>query len=164
MKLKLLSILLLGQAVTALQAQTLYVKPQTGNQTAYSLSTIKKMTFANGNLVISSTAGANDIIALSANPKLSFSLTLKTLTNALPTNNFYLFLNPLTAFLSISNPTTTELISDFAVIGLDGKIFKTQKQLNKNEATISVADLPSGIYLCRINSNQNPQTSKFIKK
>ncbi|MEY3451220.1 MAG: hypothetical protein RL711_1046 [Bacteroidota bacterium] len=45
-RLKLSAVFLLGLGLTGLQAQTMYVKEKSGTQTAYTLSSLRKMTFS----------------------------------------------------------------------------------------------------------------------
>jgi len=61
-KIGLLFFLFFG--LSGLQAQSLYVRPVTGVQSAYALANLRKLTFSGGNLVVTPNTGSNDTFAL----------------------------------------------------------------------------------------------------
>lgn len=164
MKTKLLALLLFGQIFSVVQAQTINFIPTTGMPKAYSVSDIKKMTFSNGNLVLTNT-GTTGTFALSGNKSILFTNeTLRTITNTVAKNSFYLYLNRISAVLTIANSDPSAVVTDFEITAIDGRIMKTKHNINKNEEQVVVYDLPSGVYICRITSNQQAQTIKFLKR
>ena len=58
---------------TGLHSQTIFVKQNSGSQTAYALSSIQKMTFSSGNLNVQKTDNSTGTFALSGLKNLSFS-------------------------------------------------------------------------------------------
>lgn len=71
-RLKLSGILLLGLGLTDIQAQTMYVKESNGTQTAYSLNSVRKMTFSGGNATVQKTDNSTGVYAISGLRHLSF--------------------------------------------------------------------------------------------
>jgi hypothetical protein len=164
MKQKFFALCLFGQLFTTIQAQTMNLIPISGLSTAYAVANIKKITFSDGNLVVTNT-GATGTFALAGNRSILFSSTpLSTATNALVKNSFYLYLNPIMAVLTISNVDASAIMTDYDIISLDGRILKTKHNINRNEAQIGVSDVPSGVYFCRITTDHSTQTLKFLKQ
>ena len=157
---KFMALFLFGVAISGLKAQTMYVRPITGIQSAYSVATIKNLTFSNGNIVVTNTTGANSTFALSGNRYLNFTdLTLGTPTQELVKNNFYVYPNPVTSVLNITNQDPSQTITQLEIISLEGRVVIAQ-----NTPQVAVAALPQGMYFCRITSNNQTQTIKFLKQ
>jgi len=70
-----------------------------------------------------------------------------------------IFPNPASTKIRIQ---ANEKVVDLQIFTIDGKRIK---QLHPNQQTfeLSIADLQNGLYLMRINSNQETKNSKFIK-
>lgn len=157
---KFMVVLLFGVAISGLKAQTMYVRPTTGTQSAYSIATIKNLTFSNGNIVVNNTNGPNGTFALSSNRYLNFTdLTLATPTYELVKNSFYVYPNPVTTVLNITNQDPTQIFSHLEIISLEGRVVIAQ-----NSTQVAVADLPQGMYFCKITSDNQIQTVKFLKQ
>jgi hypothetical protein len=91
-----------------LVAQTMYVRPLSGSQTSYSVANIKKLTFENGNLVVNTTSGVNDIFALAENRYLNFTnLPLGTTNSVVEENKFYVYPNPSNQWLNIAHTNSS---------------------------------------------------------
>lgn len=164
MKQTLFALYLFGQLFTTIQAQTMNLIPISGLSTAHSVANIKKITFSNGNLLVVST-GATRTFALVGNKSILFSsVPLSTATNTLVKNSFYYYLNPITAVLTIANTDPSAMMTDYDIIAIDGRILKTKHNINKNEEQVTVAELPAGVYFCRIATKQDTQTIKFLKQ
>lgn len=157
---KFIAVLLFGIAFSGMKAQTMYVRPITGAQEAYSVATIKNLTFSNGNLVVTNLTGADGTFALSGNRYLNFTdLTLTTPTQELIKNSFYVYPNPVTSVLNITNQDPSQAITHLEIISLEGRVVLAQ-----NTPQVAVASLPQGMYFCRITSNNQTQTIKFLKQ
>jgi hypothetical protein len=76
-------------------------------------------------------------------------------------NNFSFYPNPTSSVLNIKH---TELIESANIIDITGKVVFNTSNINKNQYTIDVADLTSGIYFVQVVSNGVPQVQKFIKQ
>ena len=155
-----MALLLFGVAISGMKAQTMYVRPIIGTQTAYPVANIKNLTFSGGNLVVTNLTGANGAFALSSLRYLNFTnLTLATSTQELVKNSFYVYPNPVTTVLNIINLDLSQTILHLEIISLDGRVVLAQ-----NTPQVAVASLPQGMYFCRITSNNQTQTIKFLKQ
>ncbi len=160
MKLKPFILFFFGLAFVSIKAQTMYVRPIIGAQTAYPVSNIQKLTFSGGNLVVTNSTGGNGTFALSGNRYLNFTdLTLATPTHELVKNSFYVYPNPVTTVLNITNQDPSQTISHLEIISLEGRVV-----LEQNTPQVAVASLPRGMYFCKITSNNQTQTIKFLKQ
>ena len=160
MKLKFLILFFFELAFMSVKAQTMYARPIIGAQTAYPVANIQKLTFSGGNLVVTNLTGANGTFALSGNRYLNFTdLTLATPTNEFLNNRFYVYPNPVTTVLNITNQDSNQTISHLEIISLEGQVVLAQ-----STPQIAVASLPQGMYFCRITTNNQTQTIKFLKQ
>ena len=64
---------MLRLGLTGLQAQTMYVKESSDTQTAYTLSSIRKITFSGGNATVQKTDNSTGGYALSGLRYLNFT-------------------------------------------------------------------------------------------
>ena len=157
-KLLLMSVLILCSK--AMQAQTMYVRPLIGSQTAYPVSNIQKLTFDNGNLLVTNTSGANGTFALADNRYINFTdLTLGTVSNQIVKYSFYVYPNPTATVLNVANIDTSQTISHLEIISVEGRVL-----IEQNTPQVAVVSLPQGMYFCRITSNNKTQTIKFLKQ
>ena len=158
----ILLLLLLCQQSTG---QTMYVRPIIGTQTAYPVANIQKLTFSNGNMLVTNTTSSNGTFALSGNRYLNFTdLTLATTSKELVNNRFYVYPNPVTSVLHIPNLDPTQSISRLEIVSLQGRLLFEQNPLDTNTTQVDVATLPQGLYFCKITSNNKTQTIKFLKQ
>ena len=151
--------------LSGLQAQSLYVRPVSGAQSAYVLANLRKLTFSGNNLVVMPTTGSNDTFALSGLRYFNFAdLTLDMPTNTLAKNAFYVYPNPASANLYLSNIDATQVIDEIAIISMEGRLLFKQNPLPTQATQFNVAALPPGMYFCQIQSNKKIQTVKFLKQ
>ena len=144
----------------SINAQTMFVRPLVGSQTAYLVSDIQKLTFDNGSLIVSNTNGAIGTFSLADNPLINFTdLTLGTASNQIIKNSFYVYPNPTATVLNIANADTSQTISHLEIISLEGRVLMEQ-----NAPQVVLVSLPQGMYFCRITSNNKTQTIKFLKQ
>ena len=145
-------------------AQTMYVRPTIGTPSAYAVANIEKLTFSNGNMLVTNTTGSNGTFALADNRYLNFTdTTLGTTSDALANHRFYVYPNPASTVLNINTQDPSQIISHLEIISLDGRLLMEQNPLSTNVAEIVTASLPKGLYYCRITSNNQTQTIKFLK-
>ena len=164
-QIKLSALLLFGLAFLGANAQTMYVRPIAGTQTAYPVANIQKLTFSGGNLVVTNTTGNNGTFALADNRYLNFTdLTLATTSKELVNNRFYVYPNPVKSVLHITNQDPTQPISRLEIVSLQGRLLLEQNSLDTNTTQVDVATLPQGMYFCKITSNNKTQTIKFLKQ
>jgi hypothetical protein len=165
-RLKLSAALLLGLGLAGLQAQTMYVKQISGTQTPYTLSSVQKMTFSEGNITIQKTDNSKGEYALSALRYLNFtSLTVGIAEPPMHFVNANLFTypNPVTDVLKIDLKGVTGE-GTISILSLEGKVMQTQNTSGNSLATMSLSHLPKGIYLCRYSSAEEIKTIKIIKQ
>lgn len=153
-------ILTFALAFMSSKAQTMYVRPKIGTQSSYLVTNIKKLTFSNGNLLVTDTTGTNTSFVLSENRYINFTdLTLETVLNQVVKNSFYVYPNPTVTLLNVLNDDSSQTISQLEIISLEGRVL-----IEQNSPQVEVASLPIGMYFCKITSNNKTQTIKFLKQ
>ena len=161
---KLSFVFLFGLCLSGLNAQTMYVRPTTGSQVAYSVANISKLTFNAGNLLVTNITGANGTYLLTDLRYLNFTnltLGLPPLQKAKP---FYLYPNPVSTILHLAVDDQAPLIDHIEIISFEGRLLQQQNQITGNAPQVDVTTLPQGMYFCRITSGSNNQTIKFLKQ
>jgi hypothetical protein len=152
-------------AVFTIRAQTMYVKPTTGAQTSFLVADIQKLTFSNGDLVVTNTSGANNSFALSDLRYLNFAdLTLGTEEQLLASPSFYAYPNPVSHILYLAGTDPLQQINKIEIISLEGRLLLQQNQNRNSTPQVAVSSLPQGLYLCKVTSDTSSQTIKFIKQ
>ena len=164
-KLKLGALLLLGLGLTGLQAQTMYVKENSGTQTAYALSNIKKMNFSSGNITVSTTTGNPVTYSLSGIRYLNF-VDLGSIPLAdKPNETFQIYPNHVIDLLNIKLSDMRNQSGVIEILSMEGKVVYSQAiNSNTNVYQINVTSLLQGIYLCKINNGIRIETIKFYKQ
>lgn len=141
-------------------AQTMFVRPITGTQSVYPVTDIQKLTFSGGNLIVNNTIGSSGTFALAANRYINFTdLTLGTISQQVVKNSFYVYPNPVSTVLNITNEDPAQSITHLEIISLEGRVL-----MKKNTFQVDISALPRGMYFCRITSNKQTQTIKFLKQ
>ena len=160
---KLCLLLLLACSMT--QAQTMYVRPVLGSQTGYPVSEIQKLTFDNGNMLVTNKTGANGSFALSGLRYVSFTdFNLGTTNPELATNKFYAYPNPASHVLNISGSNTMRSIGQIEILSVEGRLLMQQKPANTTAPQVDISALPQGMYLCKITNGNQQETLKFLKQ
>lgn len=161
---KLLLISAIGLGANAIQAQTMYVRPIVGSQTSYPVANIQKLTFDNGNLIVTNTSGPNGTYALADNRYINFTdLTLGISNLIAAESKFYVYPNPSSQWLNIGNANPNQTPTLVEVVSIDGKLLIQYKPL-ASDTQINISSLPQGMYLCKITSDNQQQTLKFLKQ
>ena len=160
---KLYLLLLLTCSMT--QAQTMYVRPVLGIQTTYPVADIQKLTFDNGNMLVTNNIGANGTFALSGLRYVSFTdFNLGTTNPDFATNKFYAYPNPASHLLNISGSNAMQRVSQIEIVSLEGRLLMQQKPANILAPQVDISALPQGMYLCKITIGNQQQTLKFLKQ
>jgi hypothetical protein len=157
---------LLSFGLTGLQAQTIYIKQNTGTQTAYALSSLRKMTFSGGNATIHKTDNTTAVYALSGLRYLNFTdLTTGIAKSAkqFGHSNLFIYPNPVTDVLNIDLTGVTGE-GTISIFTLEGKVMQTQNTSGNRLTTMILSHLPKGIYLCRYSNATEIKTVKIIKQ
>jgi hypothetical protein len=160
---KLCLLLLLACSMT--QAQTMYVRPVLGSQTSYPVADIQKLTFDNGNMLVTNNIGASGSFALSGLRYVSFTdFNLGTTNPELATNKFYAYPNPASHVLNISGSNTMRSIGQIEILSVEGRLLMQQKPANTTAPQVDISALPQGMYLCKITNGNQQETLKFLKQ
>ena len=159
---KLCLLLLLACSMT--QAQTMYVRPVLGSQTSYPVADIQKLTFDNGNMLVTNNTGVSGSFAISGLRYVSFTdFNLATTNPELATNKFYAYPNPANHILNISGSNTIQRVDNIQILSLEGRLLMQQKPAN-DALQVDISALPQGMYLCKITNGNQQQTLKFLKQ
>lgn len=160
--LKLSFVFLFVLSLTGLYAQNMYVRKGNGTQTNYALSSIKKMTFSAGSLVMNSSGGADASYALKDLRYLNFNdLTLGVGNAQQDPEAIFIYPNPVTDVFYLA--AAAQSISSIAIISMEGRVLMQTKQAG-NTTAIDVSKLAKGLYLCKIYTDTTTQTIKFLKQ
>ena len=165
--LKLNAVLMLGLALTPLQGQTtMNVKATGGAQTAYTLSTIRKLTFpSTGNMAVTKTTATTDNYVLSSVRFMNFSnVDTGIESNAELKGSFKLYPNPVVDMLNIQIPTSDSQTAIVELLSIEGKVLYKAQQCGTGSFQVNVSQFRQGIYLCRVNNGTSIETNKFFKK
>lgn len=164
-RLKLTGLILLGFGLTGLQAQTMYVRDNSGTQTAYNLSSVQKMTFSEGIVTIQKADNSIDDFSLSDLRYLNFiDLTTGISEPTIIIGNSKLLAYP-NPFSDVLNIDLTEVKGEgiISILTLEGKVVQTQKVSGNSSATINLSNIPRGFYICRYSNASTILTVKIIK-
>lgn len=145
-------------------AQTMFVRPIAGSQTTYPVADIQKLTFDNGNMLVTNNTGANGTFALSGLRYVSFTdFNLGTTNPEMATNKFYAYPNPANHILNISGSNTIQRVDNIQILSLEGRLLLQHKPAN-DALQVDISALPQGMYLCKITNGNQQQTIKFLKQ
>ena len=168
-KLKLTILLLLCVGFNALLAQdTIFVKSNNRYISPFLISTMRSITFPLGSMQLNKLDGTNSSFLTSSINKLFF---WKIVTTGFSDTEFHLnelslYPNPVLDQLQIEYLSTTLSYGEISILDLNGKVVLVRKisnDIGENKQVIDISALTQGIYLCRINSGNKMDISKFIK-
>jgi len=168
-KLKLIAFLLLCLGLAGAQAQsTLYVKEKPGNQTAFALSDVRKLTFPTGSVIVNKNDGNTNTYSLSNIRYLNFINLLSGILQIAnqESDNMILFPNPVIDELKLSFQSAGTGNLQVDIMDVQGKVLHQQTINSLNGANlyiINIAQLPQGLYLCRLQNGNKLETIKFLK-
>jgi Secretion system C-terminal sorting domain len=162
-------LILLALSMSLAQAQcTLNIKQNTGTNTQYFLTNVRKITFEAGNMTVIKTDATTNVVALNIIQNLFFTSNISAVP-ALKTNA----VNKLSIYpTSVSEQMIVSFESDvsekvqFQILDLQGKLYIQQVwncQIGTNIKNVSVLELPKGLYICRLLNSKAIATNKFIK-
>ena len=168
-RLKLFSLLFLGIGLTNLQAQNMMnVKEKAGTHTSYTLSSMAKVTFSDGNMIIFNSGAGTETFDLNHIRYVSFIdlITEIPKPEKQVESNFTLYPNPAADHLQIRLGTMENCNVQVDIIDTQGRIVLQQKICIKDAnstAILNLQQLAKGLYICRVQSGEGIETIKFIK-
>jgi hypothetical protein len=149
----------------SINAQTMFVQPITGSQTTYPVADIQKLTFENGNMLVTNNTVASGTFALSELRYVSFAdSNLGTTNPELATNKFYAYPNPASQMLNVSGSNAMQSVSQIEILSVEGRLLMQHKPANDLAPQVDISALPQGMYLCKITNGSQQQTLKFLKQ
>jgi len=151
-------------AVTNLHSQNLFLKQKSGTFTNFPSTAIKKISFTNSDIVVNTTNEAINISLIDFQyiSFVNFQTALAQIEAG--SNSLKLFPNPVKDILSVQMNTLFKGHVSIHILSIDGKIL-VSKAIEDGNTTFSkdISDLPNGIYMCRIKSDNYSETTNFIK-
>ena len=168
-RLSLIAFLFIGVGMTVLQAQNkLVVKEKTGTQSSFELKSIRKITFTADHMMVDLTDGNAVTSPLSDIRYLNFSdlTTNVSQIKKQDSRNITLYPNPVSDELTVVYQSSFQGILQIDLINMQGKITCRKSIADPEDlkkVTINVADIPKGLYMCRLSIGKTIETGKFIK-
>ncbi len=148
--------------VLPISAQSLYVRNTNETQSVYSLSTISKITFSGGNVIVHKTDNSTVTHAISEIRYMSFSDYVDIFMPREQEDVLTVYPNPASNLLNINLPSD-KLGGELHVLSLDGKTLMSHKLVDSQTA-IDINSLPQGVYFCRYIYGTHSETVKIIKQ
>ena len=166
---KLLVTFIIALLVSVTQAQSiLNIRKNTGSNTQYALTSVRKIFFSAGNLTVSKNDATTAVYALNTIQNLSFNNGISglNLLSENSTNKLTVYPNPTQEQLTVSFESETTEKVQMQILDVQGKLQLQQSlncQLGTNQQIISVSELPKGLYICQFINSKAIETTKFIK-
>jgi len=159
-------IILVLTGLQALQAQILYVREQSGTQTTFTLSGMRKMTFSSGNITVQKKDNSAGVYALSGLKHLVFQNNTTVVEEQILIGNANLiaYPNPVADLLNIDLTGSDNMMGSISILSIEGKVLQEHKAKGESSVTLNLSQLPRGIYLCRYTSQTGCKTVKIIKQ
>jgi hypothetical protein len=142
------------------QETSLLVHSGDGTPQSFTLSSIAKITFSEGNLNVLSKSGTSNDVALSTISRLTFAADGGSKIISPDVSKLTLYPNPVHNELFVTSDAEIESI---AVFGLDGSVL-LQSRVQSSSATLQLGFLPKGIYLIQVKRADAISTQKIIKQ
>jgi hypothetical protein len=141
-----------------LQAQNnLVVRFKSGAQSVSLLSTVDRITFAGGSLLLKKTDASTSSLLLSDISRLTFGLYSAVNEITADQTGLAIYPSPATHYINLLNAPQGEIV--IMIFGLDGTTFMN-KELNSGMRQVDISGLTKGLYLMKVNNT----TFKFVKQ
>jgi hypothetical protein len=143
--------------VSEVNAQNLTIRLNDGTESSDLLSTIQKLSFSDGNLVLAYKSGSSEIYGLSTVQKLYFdNQTFIAEYTSNGVSRITVYPNPVDNVITLQN--IPEGNTQVLIYSIDGELL-VKTQISSDKESIDVANLQSGFYLLIAND----QAVKFMK-
>ena len=136
---------------------SLIVKLNNNSQSGYLLSSIDRITFSGGNLVLKNKDAATSSIILSDIDLLHFGIYSGVSELTANESSMQIYPNPACNYIQLKNAPKGQI--HIVVFRLDGGIL-INKNLSDSNECINICNLSNGIYLLKVNN----KTLKFTKQ
>ncbi len=159
-QIQLLGLLIFYLAISThlLQAQNnLIVKFKSGTQSVSLLSTVDRITFSGGNILLKKTDTSTSSLLLSDISRLTFGLYSAVNEITADPIGLAIYPSPATRYINLLNAPQGEI--KIMIFGLDGTTLMNKK-LNSGMRQVDISDLGKGLYLLKVNNT----TFKFVKQ
>lgn len=141
--------------------KNLIVKYRDNTETTIMVSSLKKITFSEGDIFFNMHDGSNPSSSIASIRKLYLEEDIKT---GIDSNTEYgellVYPNPATDFINVKTVNDVEN-TQIEIFDMNGRLIKVIDSIKKNNP-ISILELPKGVYFLRVSSSNN--TVKFIKE
>jgi hypothetical protein len=156
-----------GSGLSGLKAQNTLIVKESGKQTAYALKSIRKLTFAGGDMIITQSGGKYHPYGLTSVSSLDF-ITVSTdiLRPGKQKSTFVLYPIPVTDQLHIRYGEKKGGIAHIEIADMQGRVVYRQgihEQDGNGEEIINLSQLAKGLYLCRLQYGDQIETCSFLK-
>lgn len=141
------------------KSQNLVVRLRTGTEYSKGLSTVQKLTFSNGTVLVHLKSNPTETYPMSTVQKIYFQNVKTDLDNVFSSTSerLNIYPNPVDNVLFIQNAPTSA--TALKIYRLDGALLLNETVSN-DTPSVNVSNLPSGMYLIKMNN----QVSKFVKQ
>ncbi len=134
-------------------------------QSEYSLSTIRKITFENGSLVVVKVNDSSTSLKLDDIQRLAFKDFPDNVSNFHIESGLNIFPNPVKDYLNVILPfSDTYKNCQFNIYDINGQLFIAKKVDESGELKLDVSMLSSGVYVCHYYDGKTIQVKKIIKQ
>lgn len=161
-------VLLFSITLSGLKAQNvLNLMEKSGSLTSYALSTIKKITFTEDNMMVQKQDGTTNAFSLIQIRSLLFDVAIPVEEVHLAEKGKLMFYpNPTKNLLTIQYESTTTENVQIQIIDAMGKEVIRETfhiQTGTNRMLLSVNQLKQGMYFCRFSNRDIQLVGKFLK-
>ena len=167
-KIPIIILIMLLFSVFCVDAQSLYVRYNSGAQTEYSIENISKLSFESGNLLITDISGSSDTFVIEELRYINFTdLTTIISQGTEDNNNLKIYPLPATDKINFEYISSHPEIVSVSIVTLDGKlIYNTDFHVANgiNCLKIDISKILYGMYICRLTSPKETLSSKIIKQ
>lgn len=162
--LKLMTVLNALVITVGLNATNLLnVHEKSSANTTFDTNLVQKLTFPGSEMVVTKKDATTSTFTRTNVAFMNFTTNVATaVTTPVTKSSINLYPNPASDILNIEVQSLSTQ-SEIEIIGIDGKVVKSIKLINL-KTSISISNIPKGIYLCRLYNGTEISNSKFIKQ
>jgi len=155
---------------TGLYAQKLQFKFKDGTSASYELTDLRKISYSQNQIIVS--LSNNDEFAEDLNAIQHFRYIETTKLGSTKSSNSgilqaVLFPNPATDIFNVQFPLYAKETALITLTDLHGKVVLektiTSQQMGLHKETLNLQHIPPGVYMCRIQGQNNYISKKIIK-